>query len=136
MHGYELIQAFDRRSGGRYVPSPGAIYPTLHKLEEFGLVSSEVKLDKRDFRLTAAGMVLVDSAKAEVDEFWLRWASPALSAEIDAEFRLVGVEWKALDEVVNRRLPARIGTMDLARIQAIRSALATFRQELQSLVMP
>ena len=135
-HGYELIQTFDQRSGGRYVPSPGAIYPTLHKLEEFGLVSSEVKLEKRDFRLTAAGTVLVDSARAEVEEFWLRWASPALSAEVDSEFRQIGAEWKALDDVVNRRLAARIGTMDLSRVQAIRTSLAAFRQELQNLVMP
>ena len=118
------------------MPSPGAIYPTLHKLEEFGLVSSEVKLEKRDFRLTAAGTVLVDSARAEVEEFWLRWASPALSAEVDSEFRQIGAEWKALDDVVNRRLAARIGTMDLSRVQAIRTSLAAFRQELQNLVMP
>jgi DNA-binding PadR family transcriptional regulator len=136
MHGYELIQAFDQRSGGRYVPSPGAIYPTLHKLEEFGLVSSELKLDKRDFRLTPAGTVLVDSARAEVEEFWQRWGSPALSAEVEAEFRLIGEEWKALDEVVNRRLLARIGTMDLATVQAIRTSLAAFRQDLQGKVNP
>ena len=33
MHGYELITVLEERSGGRWKPSPGAIYPALGKLE-------------------------------------------------------------------------------------------------------
>ncbi len=35
-HGYELIKALEERSGGLYVPSPGAVYPILTLLEEQG----------------------------------------------------------------------------------------------------
>src|SRR4051794_3835778 len=39
MHGYQLMQAIAERSGGRWTPSPGAIYPTLNQLEDEGLVT-------------------------------------------------------------------------------------------------
>src|SRR3954467_7357047 len=39
MHGYQLMQAISDRSGGRWTPSPGAIYPTINQLEDEGLVT-------------------------------------------------------------------------------------------------
>ena len=39
MHGYQLMQAIAERSGGRWTPSPGAIYPTINQLEDEGLVT-------------------------------------------------------------------------------------------------
>ena len=39
MHGYQLMQAIADRSGGRWTPSPGAIYPTINQLEDEGLVT-------------------------------------------------------------------------------------------------
>src|SRR5689334_23381353 len=38
MHGYQLMQAVSDRTGGRWSPSPGAIYPTINQLEDEGLV--------------------------------------------------------------------------------------------------
>ena len=35
-HGYEIIKELEERSGGRYAPSPGIVYPTLTMLEEMG----------------------------------------------------------------------------------------------------
>ena len=35
-HGYEIIKALEDRSGGRYTPSAGAVYPTLTMLEDLG----------------------------------------------------------------------------------------------------
>ena len=29
MHGYELITELEQRTGGRWKPSPGSVYPTL-----------------------------------------------------------------------------------------------------------
>ena len=37
MHGYELITDLEDRTGGRWRPSPGAIYPALAQLEDEGL---------------------------------------------------------------------------------------------------
>ena len=55
MHGYEMIQQLEERSGGRWRPSAGSIYPTLQLLEDEGLVSSEEVDGKRVHSLTEAG---------------------------------------------------------------------------------
>lgn len=55
MHGYELIGALEERSGGRWRPSPGAIYPALGKLEHRGFVTSDEVDDKKQYQLTDAG---------------------------------------------------------------------------------
>lgn len=71
MHGYELITALEERSGGRWRPSPGAIYPALAKLEEKGLVSSEEDDGKRRYSLTDAGRQRVtEAADAGITEPW------------------------------------------------------------------
>jgi len=61
MHGYDVIQELESRSGGAWRPSPGSIYPTLQMLEDEGLVTSADQDGKRVFSLTEAG-------KAEVEE--------------------------------------------------------------------
>jgi DNA-binding PadR family transcriptional regulator len=61
MHGYDIIQELESRSGGAWRPSPGSIYPTLQMLEDGGLVTSEDQDGKRVYSLTEAG-------KAEVEE--------------------------------------------------------------------
>lgn len=55
MHGYELIQTIEERSGGVWRPSPGSIYPTLQLLADEGLVSAEETAGRRLFSLTDAG---------------------------------------------------------------------------------
>lgn len=55
MHGYELISEMSERSGGRWQPSPGTIYPALNRMEERGLIEAEDIDGKRQFSLTADG---------------------------------------------------------------------------------
>jgi DNA-binding PadR family transcriptional regulator len=56
MHGYELIGALEEKSGGRWKPSSGSIYPALHRLEHRGfIVSTEGDDGKRRFELTDTG---------------------------------------------------------------------------------
>jgi DNA-binding PadR family transcriptional regulator len=55
MHGYEMIQELEARSGGVWRPSAGSIYPTLQLLEDQGLVKSEEVEDRRRYSLTDAG---------------------------------------------------------------------------------
>ena len=55
MHGYELITVLEARSGGRWKPSPGAIYPALGKLEARGLITSTEEDGKRLYELTEDG---------------------------------------------------------------------------------
>jgi DNA-binding PadR family transcriptional regulator len=55
MHGYQLMQAISERSGGRWTPSPGAIYPTISQLEDEGLVSVTADAGRKLVALTDAG---------------------------------------------------------------------------------
>ena len=56
MHGYEVITALEQRSGGRWKPSAGSIYPALRRLEHRGFVVSAESDDGRHrFELTDAG---------------------------------------------------------------------------------
>ena len=55
MHGYEMIQELEDRTGGRWRPSAGSIYPTLQLLEDEGLVRADDVEGKRVFDLTEAG---------------------------------------------------------------------------------
>lgn len=55
MHGYDVIRELESRSGGRWRPSPGSVYPTLQMLEDEGLVRSEGKDGRRVFEITDAG---------------------------------------------------------------------------------
>ena len=64
-HGYEIIQALEERTGGRWRPSPGSIYPTLQQLEDEGLVRAEERDGRRVFTLTDEGRAEAEQRLAE-----------------------------------------------------------------------
>jgi DNA-binding PadR family transcriptional regulator len=55
MHGYEMIQELEARTGGVWRPSPGSVYPTLQLLEDEALITGEEGEGRRRFTLTDAG---------------------------------------------------------------------------------
>ncbi len=54
-NGYQLMQTIEERSGGRWRPSPGSVYPTLSQLEDEGLIRSAEADGSRRFEITDAG---------------------------------------------------------------------------------
>lgn len=64
-HGYQLITELERRSGGRWKPSPGSIYPVLSQLADEGLVRSEEVDGRKVFHLTDAGTAAAAEAADE-----------------------------------------------------------------------
>jgi DNA-binding PadR family transcriptional regulator len=64
MHGYEVIQALEAQSGGRWRPSAGSVYPTLQQLADEGLVTSEEVDGRRTYTLTDAGREVAGSNPA------------------------------------------------------------------------
>lgn len=54
-HGYAIMGELKERVGGRWKPSPGAIYPALLSLEELGLVSSVDEDGTKIYALTEEG---------------------------------------------------------------------------------
>ncbi|SCL26458.1 PadR family transcriptional regulator [Micromonospora inyonensis] len=69
-NGYQLIQAVAERSGGRWRPSPGAVYPALSQLEEEGLVAVTGTGSDRRCHLTEAGRAFVAAHRDRVHEPW------------------------------------------------------------------
>jgi DNA-binding PadR family transcriptional regulator len=62
MHGYEVIQALEAQSGGRWRPSAGSIYPTLQLLADEGLVTADETDGRRVYALTDEGRAAADAA--------------------------------------------------------------------------
>jgi DNA-binding PadR family transcriptional regulator len=78
MHGYQLMQAIADRSGGRWTPSPGAIYPALNLLEDEGLVTVAAESGRKVATLTELGATLVaDNSDTWPDPFAGFRESPA-----------------------------------------------------------
>jgi len=55
MHGYQVMQVLEARTGGRWRPSAGTIYPTLQQLEDEGLVRTEEVDGRKVYTLTESG---------------------------------------------------------------------------------
>jgi DNA-binding PadR family transcriptional regulator len=64
-NGYQLMQTIEERSGGRWRPSPGSVYPTLAQLEDEGLVRSTEADGARSFEITDAGREHLESRSEE-----------------------------------------------------------------------
>lgn len=55
--GYDVIGAVETRTGGRYTPSAGVVYPTLTLLQDLEHISLEESAGSRNiYRVTASGL--------------------------------------------------------------------------------
>lgn len=61
MHGYQIIQQIDERSGGSWKPSPGSVYPTLQLLADEGLIVAEESDGRKTYSLTEAGRAVAEA---------------------------------------------------------------------------
>ncbi len=79
MHGYQIIQELESRSGGWWRPSPGSVYPTLQLLEDEGLGSHQEADGKRVYSLTDEGRARAEAAREEAKR--LPWEGLAEGAD-------------------------------------------------------
>ncbi|XNQ56178.1 PadR family transcriptional regulator [Agrococcus sp. 1P02AA] len=63
MHGYQIIQQIEERSGGAWKPSPGSVYPTLQLLTDEGLLTATEADGRKTYALTEGGRAEADAAK-------------------------------------------------------------------------
>lgn len=59
-HGYELMQRLEERTGGRWKPSAGSVYPVLQQLEDEGLATQTEADGRKVYELTEAGREQAD----------------------------------------------------------------------------
>ena len=62
MHGYQIINEIDERSGGSWKPSPGSVYPTLQLLADEGLVAVDESDGRKTYSLIPEGQQVADAA--------------------------------------------------------------------------
>jgi DNA-binding PadR family transcriptional regulator len=96
MHGYEMIQELDERTGGIWRPSPGSVYPTLSMLEDEGLVTSDRSEGRRLFSLTDEGRAAAEQAAATPP--WAEFTDDTVAAAHDVRQAARGI-MSALAEV-------------------------------------
>jgi DNA-binding PadR family transcriptional regulator len=77
MHGYEMIQELEQRTGGIWRPSPGSIYPTLQMLEDEGLITAEESGGRKRFVLTGTGQA--EAATAAEHAPWQEYGDENVS---------------------------------------------------------
>jgi DNA-binding PadR family transcriptional regulator len=70
MHGYQLIQEIEERSGGVWQPSPGSVYPVLQQLEDEGLIRIEQSSGRKVAHLTEDGRTYVEDKRSELEAAW------------------------------------------------------------------
>ena len=89
MHGYQLMQEMEERSGGAWQPSPGSIYPTLQLLEDEGLIEPETSGGRKSYHLTDAGRPEAETAAANPP--WASIGDDTMSQVQDFRDAAVGI---------------------------------------------
>ncbi|MET0326453.1 MAG: PadR family transcriptional regulator [Ilumatobacteraceae bacterium] len=105
MHGYELIGELEERTGGRWRPSPGSVYPTLAQLEDEGLVRSFDDDGRKRFELTEAGHAWL--AEHQDEEGTLPWERSAVGGGRGDMRRLGGEIFGQLRQLGRYGTPAQ-----------------------------
>ncbi len=85
-NGYQLMQAIEDRSGGRWRPSPGSVYPTLSQLEDEGLIRSLDREGTKLFEITDAGREQLSSRHHE-EAPWESEADSDTVSDLKTELR-------------------------------------------------
>jgi DNA-binding PadR family transcriptional regulator len=96
-HGYQLITEFERRTDGRWKPSPGSVYPVLSQLTDEGLVRPEEVDGRKVFHLTDEGRAAAaDARERHGERLWgddegAEWPPQPL---MEAFVGLAGAAWQ------------------------------------------
>ena len=73
LHGYAVMEALRRSTGGQLDLPTGTIYPALRRLEQAGLIEGSWSIvggrRRRDYRLTATGKRALSGRRADWREF-------------------------------------------------------------------
>lgn len=88
-NGYQLMQEIEERSGGRWRPSPGSIYPTLAHLEDVGLIQAVEHDGTRLFEITASGREHLEGRHDKTPP-WVE-DEPSAISEVKSQIKQVAI---------------------------------------------
>ncbi|MFR9802508.1 PadR family transcriptional regulator [Pseudonocardia sp. RS010] len=117
-HGYEIIQEIGERSGGRWRPSPGSVYPTLNQLEDEGLVRVEQAEGRRVVHLTEEGTRYVEAHREELEKVWAAFAGDGDDGPESVLWEQLGQLHAAAQQVLAAGTPDQIEQATAALTEA------------------
>ncbi len=133
-HGYEIIKALEERSTGRYIPSPGTVYPTLQYLEDQGLVRANQEAERRIYQLTEAGQAELDALAEQVTAFWGRFADGGVAAASQHEVSFLQEELEHLNRIVWSGLRPAIAQGQQDSIRRVRGVVEECQNKIREII--
>ena len=133
-HGYEIIKHLEERTGGRYSPSPGTLYPTLQYLDDLGLVKADQEDGRRVYQLTDAGHAELEEHSGFAQHFWTRFRESAPSGAMRHELTFLKDALSDLNRTVAGGIHSAVaaGNADIAR--QVRQALERCQNEIREII--
>jgi DNA-binding PadR family transcriptional regulator len=119
-NGYQLMQAIEERSGGRWRPSPGSVYPALSQLEDEGLIRSTDRDGAKLFEITDAGREQIGNREGQ---------APPWEMEDDPAFEAAG-EFRSLIHQLALATMQVVGAGNEDQMRRAREALTETRRTL------
>ncbi len=89
-NGYQLMQEVEERSGGRWRPSPGAVYPSLQQLEDEGMVRPVEHDGAKLFEITDAGRRHLEERHGQVPP-WASDDEPEAIADLRSQMKQIHI---------------------------------------------
>jgi len=130
-HGYEVMQAIAQRTGGRYHPSPGTIYPTLQLLEELGLARGRAAGGRKVYEITAVGRRQLSECGAELAEIYARFGAGTDQA-MQEERELLEDHVGRIVRPLGRAL--RLGPLGAERLDAVLGVVDEAADRIESIL--
>lgn len=133
-HGYEIIKVLEERSAGKYVPSPGTVYPTLQYLEDQGLVRSREEAERRIYQLTEAGEAELQAQAEQVNAFWKRFGGEEAVGAALPEVSFLQDELEHLNRIVWSGLRPVIGQGRQDVVRQVRAAIEECQNKVREII--
>ena len=107
LNGYQLMQAIEERSGGRWRPSPGSVYPSLAQLEDERLVRAIERDEMKLFEITDAGRQHLE----ERHDHTPPWEDdePDTVSDFKSQIKQIAIAWAQVVRAGNEAQIARAG---------------------------
>ena len=133
-HGYEIIKDLEERTGGRYSPSPGTLYPTLQYLEDLKLVRSDQEEGRRVYQLTDEGRTELEEHLGFAKDFWSRFRERIPKGAMLYEINFVKDALTDLNRTVSGSFRSAAFSGNADTLRRVRQSLERCQNEIREII--